>query len=413
MRYPGALPRFLLNGPLSARMAIILGASLAFLIVFLFMPATSGMHNPVLFIIPIALIAWMFRASGVYLVLFFLLIILWLHIVFSTGRGIWPGWDYFLSFSIGSLTLLIVGLLVSSQRNAFDLADEAQQQLYFAYEQQRKLHEARDHFLQNINHELRTPLTAIYGYLELLMEHKDTLKPETRDTFLEHAMQSCEELQILVGNVLDSMSESREKRQSIKLEQTVVIDVVNEVLERFDPKTLQKHTIRVKIPEYLVVLANPQYVRQVLRNLLSNAFKYSPADTPIDIEAALYGKTVDPFHPTPEICISVRDYGPGIPAEEIDLLFGQFVRLRRDTSSNVRGSGLGLFLSKLFVTMMGGRIWVESEGIPGKGSCFYFTLLCVPRPKVAPHVKTYQIYIPASIETSTVTGPTPVVRSTS
>ncbi|GCE18502.1 hypothetical protein KDK_23020 [Dictyobacter kobayashii] len=247
--------------------------------------------------------------------------------------------------------------------------------------EQSKLNEIKDQFLQNVNHELRTPLTAIYGYLELLLEHSEQLDSEIRTTFLQHAMQSCDELQLLVNNVLDTMGIEKE-RQTLYLEQIVVRDILFEVLERFDPQSVQRHNIYVDIPDYVVVQANAQYLRQILRNLLSNAFKYAPAGTPITVSAALYGMVVHPRHASPEICICVKDAGPGIPPDEMSLLFGQFVRLRRDTSGSVRGSGLGLFLSKQFVEAMGGRIWVESEGIEGKGSTFCFTLPCIVHPKV-------------------------------
>jgi signal transduction histidine kinase len=83
------------------------------------------------------------------------------------------------------------------------------------------------------------------------------------------------------------------------------------------------------------------------------------------------------------VCISVKDTGPGIPPEEIGLLFERFVRLQRDLAGAKRGTGLGLYISKQLVEAMGGRIWVESSGIEGEGSLFCFTLplLCeIPSP---------------------------------
>ena len=70
----------------------------------------------------------------------------------------------------------------------------------------------------------------------------------------------------------------------------------------------------------------------------------------------------------------MQDAGPGIPPEDIPLLFGKFVRLKRDLASSIRGTGLGLYLSKQLVAAMGGSIWVESTGVAGQGSRFYFTL---------------------------------------
>jgi signal transduction histidine kinase len=293
-------------------------------------------------------------------------------------------WNMIISFIINGIILLSIGLFISYQRDLLDQSDEMQIQFDIVYQENQKLDQMKDQFLQNVNHELRTPLTAIYGYLELLFEHNERLDNDMRVTFLQHAMQSCDELQLLVNNVLDSMGLEKEKLNP-HIEQLPVIDIVYEVLERFDPKSVEEHSIHVHIPEYLVVNANAQYSRQVLRNLLSNAFKYAPAGTPITISAVLYGMVVDPLHAAPEIAICVADAGPGIPSNEMPMLFGQFVRLRRDTSGRIRGSGLGLFLSKQFVDAMGGRIWVESEGIEGKGSSFYFTLPCVVRPKVKAH----------------------------
>ncbi len=161
-----------------------------------------------------------------------------------------------------------------------------------------------------------------------------------------------------------------------------MIDVIYEVVEHFDPRQQREYPVQVNVPAHLVVHANGQYFRQVLRNLLSNAFKYSPTDSPISIDASLYGDVVQANHPAPEVCISVKDTGLGIPPEDIPRLFGQFVRLKRDVSGKVRGTGLGLYVSKQLVEAMGGRIWVVSTGVSGEGSCFRFTLPCVTRTKV-------------------------------
>jgi signal transduction histidine kinase len=128
-------------------------------------------------------------------------------------------------------------------------------------------------------------------------------------------------------------------------------------------------------------------VRQILTNLLSNALKYSPQGTPVEVtaeivvgqrengtkrrhrEAAGGQQTVE---------ISVRDYGLGIPPEEIPLLFNRFVRLPRDLASNVPGNGLGLYLCQAFAQAMGGTIWVESMGIEGEGSTFHLQLPAAP-----------------------------------
>ncbi len=382
MRYWNALPRVLLDLFLFTQLAIAILSGVIALILFTSVPWT--MQNPLVLVVPVTLIAWMFRKDGLFYCLLCMSIIMWIYYA-RHYNAFFPPWHIAFFSLVNLVTLSIIGLLVVAQRNSFDEVDEAQFELERTSAENQKLDQLKDEFLQNVNHELRTPLTAIYGYLELLLEHNEKLDDAMRVTFLQHAMQSCDELQLLVNNVLDSMGLEKE-RLFLHVEQLPVIDVVHEVLERFDPKSVQGHSIHIDIPEYIVVCANVQYFRQVVRNLLSNAFKYAPVGTPITISATLYGMVVDPLHATPEIAVCVADKGPGIPIEEQPQLFGQFVRLRRDTSGRIRGSGLGLFLSRQFVEAMKGRIWVESTGIEGEGSSFYFTLPCIVRPKVHAHV---------------------------
>jgi signal transduction histidine kinase len=138
----------------------------------------------------------------------------------------------------------------------------------------------------------------------------------------------------------------------------------------------ESYSIHLDIPESLALWADPQYLRQVLRNLLSNAFKYTPRQTNIVISAALEEGKGQGASDMVRLC--VKDAGMGIPPAEIPLLFEKFVRLQRDMSGSKQGTGLGLYISKQVVEAMGGRIWVESTGVPGQGSCFCFTLPHAP-----------------------------------
>ncbi len=246
-----------------------------------------------------------------------------------------------------------------------------------AYEQQRRLNELKDQFLLNVNHELRTPLTAMHGYLELLLEYNDRLDPSTRVSFINQALHSSEQLQRLVGNVLDAMRGNFQGKP-LRPEDLPLAAIVREVLALFEPQKQAAYNMSVEIPESLTVRADRQYLMQVLLNLLSNAFKYSPPHTTVTVSAvACKPACANPDRRADgcmQVCICVQDSGPGIPPEEIPLLFEKFVRLKRDLAGPVRGTGLGLYISKQFVEAMGGRIWVESSGIAGEGSRFYFTL---------------------------------------
>lgn len=260
------------------------------------------------------------------------------------------------------------------------LQDQAKQ-VESAYEQQLQLNELKDQFLLNVNHELRTPLTEIYGYLELLGKYNQQVDATLYATFLDHALRGCEELQHLVNNVLNAIQGDFLGR-SPQLADLLVAPIVQRVLDIFDPQKRQQYDITLDISESLTARADRQYLHQVLLNLISNAFKYSPPHTAVVVRAELGEATNPTSSPTAatssEVCICVQDAGPGIPPSDFPLLFGKFVRLQRDLIGSVRGSGLGLYISKQFVEAMGGHIWVESTGIPGQGSCFCFTLPAAP-----------------------------------
>ena len=243
-----------------------------------------------------------------------------------------------------------------------------------AYEQQRQVNQLKDELLVNLNHELRTPLTAIAGYVELLRTHDQQLDPASRMTFLDEAAQGCEELLTLVTHLLEAAAMSQ-GTLSLHCQPCAVERIVEEVVSSLDPRDRQAHPLQMELANQSLVRADPQYVRQVVLNLLSNALKYTPTQTPILLRTSLRGGPE-----TQQVCITVQDVGPGIPPAEQPMLFQKFVRLRRDLAGTIPGSGLGLYLCKRLVEAMGGQIWVESSGKAGEGSCFCFTLPVSPPP---------------------------------
>jgi signal transduction histidine kinase len=250
---------------------------------------------------------------------------------------------------------------------------EEQAHIEAAYEQQRRLNKLKDQFILHASHELRTPLTQVYGYLELLGNFHDTLTSEKRARFTLQATQGCETLLMLINTILDAAG-TDSYLTPLQAQELLVADHVHEVLEQFEPLQRQEHPVHLEIAEGLVVQADRQSLCRVLRNLLSNAFKYTPPQTSVWVAATRSDTVTQCPDGTSQVCICVQDTGPGIPPEDIPLLFGKFVRLKRDLASSIRGTGLGLYISKQLVEAMGGRIWVESAGIVGQGSRFYFTL---------------------------------------
>jgi signal transduction histidine kinase len=151
--------------------------------------------------------------------------------------------------------------------------------------------------------------------------------------------------------------------------------------------------VTVSVPADLLVYADPARLRQILVNLVANAIKYSEPGTSLAIRASLLDASAQPGktrHSAPDerlaVQISVQDHGLGVPPAEAHQLFQRFVRLRRDIAGPVRGTGVGLYVTRSLVEAMGGRIWVESAGVPGEGSTFHFTLPAVvdPNPLATP-----------------------------
>jgi signal transduction histidine kinase len=248
---------------------------------------------------------------------------------------------------------------------------QAERQATLAYEHQREINEMKDQFLLNVSHELRTPLTTLGGTLELLQEndeHQDTM---WRADLLTLAVENHEELVSMVSRILDATSVISEIPQA-QPEAICLQKLVQEELEALSQEDVLAYTIHVQVSKELLVWADPQFLRQVLRNLLTNIFKYVPKQTEIHIQAVQAA-------PSSPVCLSIQDAGPGIPAEELPLLFEKFVRLKRDLAGTVRGTGLGLYICKRLVEAMEGRIWVESSGRVGEGSRF-----CINLPPFSP-----------------------------
>jgi len=370
----------LLTLPLSMRLGIVTLCSVLCMSIHLLTFPLS--HNGSLIAIPVGVSAWLFKKPGLFLCLAASLAVL---VVYHTHRleSLWWPAEFALFFWGGAFLLLLFGLIMSTLRALVDAADaarlqaeQAQRQTELALEQQRQLNQLKNQFLVSVNHELRTPLTALVGYLELLqlvLNEQGHLDCRAHGPYLTKALRNCTDLQSLVTNVLDTLKLGSDEGQ-LTSEVLSVAEVVNEVLTGIEAAERGVHPIYLDIPEQVSVWANRPCFHHVLRHLLSNACKYAPADTDVVVSAALDTALAQQPDAPSQVCIRVKDEGPGIPPDEMPLLFGQFVRLKRDLGGKERGSGLGLYISKHLVEVMGGRIWVESTGKAGEGSRFCFTL---------------------------------------
>jgi signal transduction histidine kinase len=262
-----------------------------------------------------------------------------------------------------------------------------------ALERERELTALKDQFIIDANHELRTPIMALYNNLELLNMLGEGGDADLRADLLRQALRSGDGLLRVLNSVLDAGAlESQAPR--VEPRTVPLAPLVRAVLETFDPREIgepgaptadfQKRPVTIHIPATLVVWADESRLRQILVNLFANALKYSPPGTPISIVAFAYADErrgsrsgmhhEDGASQAGVAEVSVRDQGLGIPPRDAPKLFNRFVRLPRDIAGPVRGTGVGLYLCRVLVEAMGGRIWVESTGVPGEGSAFHFTL---------------------------------------
>jgi signal transduction histidine kinase len=380
LRYMNELLRLSLT--LSRPLRIGIALSCAFLGLAIYMLSFPITHNGNIVPIPLGIIAWMFKKRGLIITLGVGAPILFIYHTVRLGTLLWP-YTFIVSFIIGFFILTLEGFFIIMLRELVDSADdarnkaqEAEKRIEAAYEQQYQLNQIKDQFMLNMNHELRTPLTELHGYLELLHDRYAQLTGTTQIRYINHAFQASNEIQQLTYNVLDAMQIDEQGKMLLAAE-FVLARQVEDIVEHLSADNLQNYTIQADIPVHLTAFANAQAVRQILHNLLSNGFKYAPPQTRILIDAEQMQEDGKEY-----IRVSVQDEGSGIPPDEIPHLFQQFVRLKRDISGPIRGTGLGLYICRKLVEAMGGSIWVESDGIPGHGSRFSFTL---PTIKQAPY----------------------------
>ena len=221
-----------------------------------------------------------------------------------------------------------------------------------------ELDRKKDEFLSVASHELRTPLTTIKGYTQLLAQTVDDLQPEERATYINAVLGEIERMMGLISELLD-VSRIETNRLQIHPQAIRWLDFIRARVAAFQVQHPTR-SIRTDVANHeAIVVADPDRMRQVVDNLLSNALKYSPDGTDIDLRVELAAGAV---------LTSVTDHGIGIPRDEIPQLFERFHRARNVSSRYYGGLGLGLYISRAIVEAHGGTIRVES--IEGQGSTF-------------------------------------------
>jgi PAS domain S-box-containing protein len=225
-------------------------------------------------------------------------------------------------------------------------------------------HEAdqiRDRFLGVLSHELRTPVTSIYGGTQLLLGRGARLDAETRNELLIGVAAEAERLQRMIENLV-AMARI-ERGGDFGGARPVLLDrIIKQLVER-EQALWPEVTIKLAANGPVqMVAADEEYLAQIMRNLLSNAAKYSGPGSTVEVSLE---------DAEGEVLVRVRDNGPGIDGEDSDRLFGLYYRAA-PASKTAPGAGIGLFVCRELVATMGGRIWAQP--LPEGGAEFGFSI---------------------------------------
>jgi signal transduction histidine kinase len=251
--------------------------------------------------------------------------------------------------------------------NAFnEMAEELEQEEV----RRAELDRLKDEFVLTASHELRSPLTSVQGFAELLMLERESLTPRQAET-VEVILDNCRHLVRLLNDLLD-LARSDAGRLSIQPQPTEVAPLIEDVVRTMRAQTeaggqALSEAVEPGLPPIDV---EPDRIRQILVNLLTNAHEYSPEGASIGVSARALGAEVE---------IAVSDNGPGIPEEQLERIFERFTRGDAGLTQRVGGTGLGLAISKSLAEAHGGSIGAEST--VGQGSTFRLRLPVAAAPQ--------------------------------
>ena len=282
----------------------------------------------------------------------------------SEGRGIgtlWVGRPFKGEFSPKQLALLKTfaeqAVIAIQNARLFREIQDKSRQLEVA-------NKHKSEFLANMSHELRTPLNAIIGFSEVLLERLFGELNEKQDDYLKDIHSSGRHLLSLINDILD-LSKVEAGRMELEPSSFEVASALSNAMTLVRERA-QQHGIMMgqqvdaKLGE---IVADERKFKQIVLNLLSNAVKFTPDGGRIDVSAR---------REDDNLVVAVHDTGIGIAPEDQTAVFEEFRQVGRNYTNKQEGTGLGLALTKKFVELHGGRIWVESEA--GNGSTFTFTI---------------------------------------
>lgn len=250
--------------------------------------------------------------------------------------------------------------ILAKQKNEIVAQLEELRQLNIKLE---KADQYKSIFLASMSHELRTPLNSIIGYTGILLMGMTGKLNDEQTKQLNKVKNNAKHLLSLINDILD-ISKIEADKIELKYEEFNLKNVINEVVEIIYPRVTEKGLeLTTEIPDNFVVNTDIRRIKQVVLNLVSNAVNYTPSgEIHINVQQLTENKFI----------ISVKDTGIGIPEEDIYRLFQPFQQIDSSLTKKNKGTGLGLYLCKKIIMLLGGDIFVKSDF--GKGSEFYIEM---------------------------------------
>jgi PAS domain S-box-containing protein len=252
----------------------------------------------------------------------------------------------------------------TQNNNSIKKINELNKNLELQNIQLQKLNEIKATFLKNTSHELRTPITAIKGYVQMLMIRTLGEINEDQRKSLEVILRNTNRLDQVIQNILDVSNLQAGTLKFIpgKVNPMTLIEETTKMMQSFAYE--KEMTINVDLKKDLPdLIVDAGRIKQVMKNLIENAIKFSPDGSVINVKARKEKE---------DILFEVQDFGIGIPKDKQEEIFEIFHQIDSGDDRKLGGTGLGLALSKGIVVLHGGKMWVEST--EGKGSMFRFTL---------------------------------------
>jgi len=286
--------------------------------------------------------------------------------------------------SAANIILKDLDLMISS---VWDVTEriENEKRLLEAVERAKESDRLKSAFLANMSHEIRTPMNGILGFADLLKE--PGLSGEQQQKYIGIIQKSGVRMLNIINDIVD-ISKIEAGLVEVSVSETNIKDQLQFIYTFFKPEAVNKG-LQISLQDNLsvkdaIIKTDREKIYAVLSNLVKNAIKYTNEGS-IEIGCKSLGEH------TPELLLWIKDTGIGVAYERQEAIFERFIQADIADSKAFQGAGLGLSISKAYVEMLGGRIWVESneqsqENGQGSGSTFYFTIPCSEKKieKVAP-----------------------------